>query len=78
VTGSEGYDMATFTITINKLVTATYVFTADTDDPAAVEKLENGKLRSDGYEESLNLDWEDVGFFPDIISVELIHPDEEE
>jgi hypothetical protein len=70
--------MATFTIIINKQVTASYVVTADTDDAAAMEELENEKLRSLEYEESLNLDWEDLGIRPDVISVDLIPSDEED
>jgi hypothetical protein len=70
--------MATFTIQINKEITASYEVTADTDDAAVVETLEHEKLRSSEHEERLNLDWSDLGTMPDIISVELIPPDEED
>jgi hypothetical protein len=75
---NEDLTVATFTMQVTKQMFTTYEITADTDDVAVVEKLEIEKLRSFEYEESLKLDWDDSATMPDIVSVELIPPDEEE
>jgi hypothetical protein len=64
-------------IRIKKEMYASYELTTDTDRFAVVEKLEEEKLRSSEYEESLKLEWDFGEYSPEVIEIDDLSDEDE-
>jgi hypothetical protein len=67
--------MAKFKITLKKDYISTYEITDDVNDVLSVQMLEEEKLVSSEYEESLGLDWNVFDWTPELIDIEQLTSD---